>query len=86
MQKAIVYRTTYNDIGEKSQQIVPERPVLHGVNMGFSGVSYNKFNSNSILFFQHLGKAGMVENNGLKTVSDGFRCHDQCRDWEAKAI
>lgn len=38
--KNIVYRTTMNDIGEKASQLVPERPVLHGCNMKFSGVSY----------------------------------------------
>ena len=37
--REIVFRTTSNDIGEKASQIVPERPVLHGVNMTFSRVS-----------------------------------------------
>ena len=35
----IVYRTTSTDIGEKASVIVPERPVLHGYNGKFSGVS-----------------------------------------------
>ena len=28
--KAIVYKTTNKEVGEKAQLIVPERPVLHG--------------------------------------------------------
>lgn len=37
--KAIIYRTTATDIGEKASMIVPERPVLHGCNLKFSAVS-----------------------------------------------
>ena len=86
--KSILFRTTSNDIGEKASQIVPERPVLHGCNLKFSAVSYKAQSTirSQPNFLQLLGKSGMFQNNGLKTVSDGFRFHDQCRDWEAKAI
>ena len=62
----IIYRTSAQNVGSDASRIVPERPVLHGFNGKFSS---------------HLGKAGMVANNGLNTHVERERVIDYSQDW-----
>ena len=63
---AIIYKTSAQNVGSDASRIVPERPVLHGFNGKFSS---------------HLGKAGMVANNGLNTHVERERVIDYSQDW-----
>ena len=63
---AIIYKTSASNFGAEASKITPERPVLHGFNGKFSS---------------HLGKAGMVANNGLNTHVERERVVDYSKDW-----
>ena len=63
---SIIYRTSNSNVGSDASRVVPERPVLHGFNGKFS---------------THLGKAGMVVNNGLNTNVERERVIDYSKDW-----
>ena len=63
----IIYKTSAQNVGTDAARIVPERPVLHGFNGKFSS---------------HLGKAGMVQNNGLNTHVERERVVDYSQDWQ----
>ena len=62
----IIYKTSAQSVGTDAARIVPERPVLHGFNGKFS---------------LHLGRAGMVQNNGLNTHVERERVIDYSQDW-----
>ena len=63
----VIYKTSAQNVGSDASRIVPERPVLHGYSSRFSG---------------HLGKAGMVANNGLNTHVERERVMDYSQDWQ----
>ena len=67
----IIYKTSAKSVGTEASRVVPERPVLHGFNGKFSS---------------HLGKAGMVANNGLNTHVERERVVDYSKDWQDKNI
>lgn len=64
---SVIYKTSAQNVGSDASRIVPERPVLHGYSSKFSG---------------HLGKAGMVANNGLNTHVERERVMDYSQDWQ----
>lgn len=63
----IIYGTSGAQYGNGASKVTPERPVLHGCNMKFSG---------------HLGVAGMYANNGLNTHVERERVVDYSKDWQ----
>ena len=62
----IIYKTSASKVGTEAARVVPERPILHGFNGKFS---------------THLGRAGMVVNNGLNTHVERERVIDYSKDW-----